>query len=238
MTYFTLTAGEVLKIVAPFGLAVTPWLEITISEQIEVSARRIVGLLGEPDADEIAIFRRDYGNELTSVAADPARSLGKAPRSDGAIEARRQLDLIGGVRGVDPETRLGAEAIGNLALQLLSEKPNRIDTHLRMVEEVVFEDICRTIHLIAPTALEALPSNETFDGSSTPIIAFAMTFIQMTNDRLLELMPRRSESVQKRLTALLNKSDRRLLDGIRKERQFRRKNGWLFDGEVRATIFR
>ncbi|MCY0094611.1 hypothetical protein [Hoeflea ulvae] len=232
-----LSERQVADLMSPLGLVVTPALVDLLTHQIEAATRSFEGLLQEPDQNKYVRFQADYLGELKRIADDPARALSRSPETDGALHARHLLDLraVGAV--VDLETRVGAAAAGDIAMHLLTERPNtRVDSYLRIAEEELFDMLCQTLRLLSPQTLDNLPSNETIDNAPHAVISFALAFIQIVVDRALERVPGASARTRKRFAAILDKSDRRLLDGIRKERQFWLSNGGWPEGEIRATI--
>lgn len=238
MTASPLTDRQVADLSMPLGVDATPVIVGRLAQQIEAATRRFVGLLQEPDAVANERFQTDYLDELKRIADDPARALDRRPTTDGAKTARYRLDLVAIGQAIDTETRTGAIVIGDIAGRLRVERPQaRVDDYLRMAECELFDMVCQTLRLFLPEALENLPSNETIDIDRGPAVSFASAFIQIIVDRARERLPRASDRTRKRLVAMLNKSDRRLLDGIRSERQFRLNNGGWPEGELRATIF-
>lgn len=235
-----LANSDVADLLSPLGLAATGELKRALSERVELASRNFAMFLRERDSLKEELDEKHFSEFIARLAADPARVLDEPPRSDGAREA---LDLVMSAavrRGIDPERRLGAIAIGDIAKAMLNrDRSVRIDAHISSGETTLFEDLFATGQLVAPDAAAALPSKNTDPDrlSRLPAILFAMAFIQIVVDRVRDRLPSPSERTKKRLTDILNKSDRRLLDGMREAQRSQRDVGLEEEFKSRATIF-
>jgi hypothetical protein len=233
-----LVAEQFADLVGALGIAGTDRQIASLCHWVEAATRQFVPMLDDRIPDDLRRHQAEYAAEMKRVASDPARALGVNPVTEGGRFARHWIEQKALDRGIDCETRAGAAAVGDIAREYISAKfTPRADWHLRMAEDTLFDILCQTIRSISPSALENLPSNETIDMDRGPAVSFASAFIQIVIDRAIERVPEASDRTRKRLAAILNKSDRRLLDGIRAERQFWLNNGGWQEGELRATVF-
>lgn len=223
-----LSDRELADLVAPLGVPGDGDLRQTLSDRVEAAARHMTRFFGGPNPEDLRQYDAEYREELGRLAADPARALGATLASRGAAGARELALYAAEMQHLDPETRAGAAAIGDLAATLLERHtPSRVDAALSMGEAQVFDDLCACLRIVAPRTLDVLPSNE-LEGVRHPAIRFAEGFIQLVVDRARPMLPDASARVSARFDALLNKQDRALLDGIRRERQAHRlHSSWL-----------
>ncbi|WP_319774673.1 hypothetical protein [Breoghania sp.] len=216
-----LTMAEARELCTTLGLTASNEVVFVLSERVEISTLHLMAFLREQDEAKVAADEKDYTAALKRVAADPARSIGELPSTDGGRSALGLLMVAAKLKALDPETRTGAAAIGDLAADLVERrKPLRKGAVHTMGEDQLFSDILDTLLIIAPEAVDRLPSNETLENNSIPAIRFAEAFIQIVVDRTISRIPDAPPHVT---TRILNKKDRRLLDGIRKARQHEKK---------------
>ena len=217
----------------PFGREFSSDLLIKLSEQVEIAVRAFARCMADHNNTDDKRFQQERHAEFKRVANDPARALGSLPDGNGGRDARNLLLTIAAMRNIDPETRVGAIAIGDIAQHLTDNVVKvRSDIVMTIAEEELFTHLCDAAQIIEPTAFDALPSNETVDETS-PIIDFAMSFTQVAIDRSRERKSNLSHKWQKRSDAILNKSPRMLLKGIRERRQFLRDP--MFEDTMFAT---
>lgn len=229
MSVPALTDTELAALLEPIGGDVS--LGPRLAEWVELLTRSLVSTLGLPSPGDqrlIAEAAAEVRAEYMKVASDPARALGILPVTEGGKHARAKLVKIAQILGINPDTREGAAAIGDLAGEELGSKATRADAHLKEADLYLFHLLPQCIDELANWVYdrEHFPSNARLDleasghnGRRWPAIEFARALIQLASSRADKRMKHRKSRVSEYLEKLVGRSDRALLDGLRSGRQ-------------------
>jgi hypothetical protein len=213
-------------------------LEARLAELVELSTRRLLPFLRA--SEEVPNhWQQEFNAELKRIADDPARGLATRPETEGGKAAREFLCEGAGFASIDTETRQGAVKLGDFARKQLDSKPKRKGWNLTCAEHVLFDDIVDWLAELAPEALDPsnFPNKERLEiRDDWPPILFARNFIEIVVDRCRERDCNLPQDAEERLTGLLNKSDRALLERLISARQSYRRHRDLFEDGVTTQI--
>lgn len=238
MSCVVLTDKEFSDLVRPLGLQFNEDIKQKLSMRIEMATKNFIAVLTASDFD---ILNTEYREVLTKIADDPARALGYfGPYTKGGASAHSLLDFLAEEIGIDIQTRSGAVALGDCAINLLNEKKmtrravlhrdgeeykivvktgsTRMDAPFIIAENTLFEDITHSIKLLSPAAISGLPSNDIANEVNDPAIEFARAFIESVLDRVIEYIPDLPNVAERKRNELLIKSNRGIVEKIRRYR--------------------
>jgi len=221
-----LSAEQIEELASCLGLAIDLRVAWALNDATRGAVRSLAAFFDELPQSVGAAYEAEREDVIKRIAVDPARALDDPMRS---ARQRRTMDtmlLLAKRRGIDPESRSGAVALGNLAAGMLNRKKPRIDEHFTIGEAQLFDAIIDIVAALAPEDM-SLPSNDPTPPKPPdkkkkirrqyPTVGFAEEFIVQVVDRAADSFPS-DNNVQKRLYKLKARSFRSIVKALREAR--------------------